>query len=373
MDCREIRPMLSAFHDNECTPAGRATVEAHLKGCPACARLLEALERLDARIEVPEPGPEYWDRFKRRVEERIVGREAAPGKAASQSRQGWIRQQLRYLIPAAAAAALIVWIVRFGGMGTYSPVPPEPRRVEEKPGPATGRPAGAPAEKRPEPARTPPSTPSPRPATSGRPDAAQGKKSVVGPASEAKPEPYAVSPRASAPADGEREIPGETEMAAEPPTRIPETPSAPPGAAMPKTASRFRAMADREEEGAGLGAAEDRSADVIRWEAGKPEAARSRLSDSSCDDARRLAAEGRFRDAEDSQRACLARDASPRAQEDGLILLAELLDRQARFTEADAVIEEARGRFPDSRALDLYRRQRPQVQSGELPFPASKR
>lgn len=358
MDCRDIRPMLSAFHDNECTPTERAAVEAHLKGCPACARLLEALERLDARVEVPEPGPGYWDRFNRRVEERIEGREAAPGKAASQSRQGWIRQQLRYLIPAAAAAALVVWIIRFGGIGTYSPVPPEPRRVEEKSGPATGRPVAAPK-------------PSPRPAPASRPEAARERKSAVGPAP--GPEPYPVPPQQSASAGREREIPGETGMAAEPSTRIPETPSAPPGAAMPKTAPRFRAMADRAEEGARLGAAEDRRADTLRREAGKPEAAESAVSESSCDDARRLAAEGRFRDAEVSQRVCLARDASPRAQEDGLILLAELLDRQARFNEADAVIEEARGRFPDSRALHLYRQQRPQVQSGELPFPATPR
>jgi hypothetical protein len=29
---------------------------------------------------------------------------------------GWIRQQFRYLVPAAAAAALVVMVVRYGGM-----------------------------------------------------------------------------------------------------------------------------------------------------------------------------------------------------------------------------------------------------------------
>lgn len=314
MDCLHVRPMLSAFHDNEISPAGRAAVEAHLQGCPACARLLAAMERLDANVEVPEPGPEYWDRFNRRVEDRIEGRPAVPGKVVSSPRREWMRHPWSYLIPAAAAAILVVWVVRFSGMSVYSPVSTEPQRVEKKMEPAAVSPAAAPAEKRAEPARQPAAKSSPRTA-----------------------------------------------------------PVPPPSSASADAATRFRATADRAEEGTRLGAAEDRRAETLRKDAAKPEAAGSVLSEASCDDARRLAAEGNFRGAESSQRACLASEASPRAQEDGLVFLAELLDRQARFNEADAVIEETRARFPDSRALDLYRRQRPQVQSGELPFPAAPR
>lgn len=328
MDCLHVRPMLSAFHDNEISPAERAAVEAHLQGCPACARLLAAMERLDANVEVPEPGPEYWDRFNRRVEDRIEGQPTVPGMVVSPPRREWMRHQWSYLIPVAAAAILVVWVVRFSGMSVYSPVSTEPQRVEKKSEPAAGSPAAAPAEKRAEPVRPSAAKSSPRTAP--------------------------VPPPASASADAEKEISDKPGRTAE-------------------SATRFRATADRAEEGTRLGAAEDRRAETLRKEAAKPEAAGSVLSDASCDDARRLAAEGNFRGAESSQRACLASEASPHAQEDGLVFLAELLDRQARFDEADAVIEETRARFPDSRALDLYRRQRPRVQSGELPFRAAPR
>jgi len=83
---------------------------------------------------------------------------------------------------------------------------------------------------------------------------------------------------------------------------------------------------------------------------------------STCEQARALAERERIREAEVAQRACLAQDRSATAQEKGLVFLAELLDRQARFSEADAVIAEVDRQFPQSRPLDLYRRQRPMVQ-----------
>ncbi len=97
-----------------------------------------------------------------------------------------------------------------------------------------------------------------------------------------------------------------------------------------------------------------------------------RLPVSGCEEARSLAARERFKDAEAAQRACLAREDSPAAQESGLVFLAELLDRQHRFAEADTVIEEAQERFPRSRPLELYQQQRPQVQGGRVPYPAER-
>ncbi|MGA8754438.1 hypothetical protein, partial [Candidatus Deferrimicrobium sp.] len=82
---------------------------------------------------------------------------------------------------------------------------------------------------------------------------------------------------------------------------------------------------------------------------------------SPCELARTLAERERIREAEDSQRACLAQDPSANAQEKGLVFLAELLDRQARFAEADAVITEVDRRYPQSRPLAVYRQQRPWV------------
>ena len=94
-----------------------------------------------------------------------------------------------------------------------------------------------------------------------------------------------------------------------------------------------------------------------------------RLSASRCEEARSLASRGRFKEAEAAQRACLAADASPPAQESGLVFLAELLDRQERFADADAVIDDVDRQFPRSRPLDLYRQQRPLVQKRPLEVP----
>ncbi|HLN79456.1 MAG TPA: hypothetical protein VK185_00525, partial [Candidatus Bathyarchaeia archaeon] len=83
---------------------------------------------------------------------------------------------------------------------------------------------------------------------------------------------------------------------------------------------------------------------------------------SPCEMARTLAERERFREAEDAQRACLAGKLPEPAREKGLVFLAELLDRQSRFADADEVIAEVDRRFPQSRPLDLYRQQRPMVQ-----------
>jgi hypothetical protein len=85
--------------------------------------------------------------------------------------------------------------------------------------------------------------------------------------------------------------------------------------------------------------------------------------------ARTLAAQERLGKAEAAQRECLAKDPSPPTQEKGLIFLAELLDRQARFAEADEVLTEVHRQFPKSLPLDLYRQQRPMVQKQPLPVP----
>ena len=83
---------------------------------------------------------------------------------------------------------------------------------------------------------------------------------------------------------------------------------------------------------------------------------------SHCELARTLAERERFREAEVAQRACLAGDLPEPEREKGLVFLAELLDRQARFAEADAVLAEVERLYPQSRPLDLYRQQRPMVQ-----------
>ena len=80
--------MLAAYHDGELAPADRARVDEHLRGCGECSAVLARLARVDANVDVPDPGPEYWERFNRRVMER-VDRRGRPGEGvAAETRVG---------------------------------------------------------------------------------------------------------------------------------------------------------------------------------------------------------------------------------------------------------------------------------------------
>ena len=54
-------------------------------------------------------------------------------------KHGWLRQQYRYLVPAAAAAALVVMVVRYGGMHPGAPTPAVPPAVSEPAPPDSAR------------------------------------------------------------------------------------------------------------------------------------------------------------------------------------------------------------------------------------------
>jgi len=144
MDCRETQTLLTAFHDGELQASDRARVEEHLRGCPECGARRADLARVDQAAGVPDPGPAYWDRFNARVMERVDREADGPGVAVLRPKHGWMRQQLRYLVPAAAAAALVVGIVRYGGMHPGAPTPILPPTVSERAAPV---PAGQPTAK----------------------------------------------------------------------------------------------------------------------------------------------------------------------------------------------------------------------------------
>src|SRR5512146_2479120 len=331
MDCRKAQEMISAYHDGELPVADRERVEAHLRSCPDCAALLDSIARIDAAAEVPDPGQEYWRRFNRRVEERIAGEEARPHTpAAPVPKRGWVRHQLRYLIPAAAAAVLLVVVLRTIGQVPGVPAPTVTHPAAEAP-------------------RVPAYPEAPAPA------ARAGKERAA---------PAAI-PRAA----GEKAIADR----ARPQGAIPEAPAPSPEAS--REIPVPGPVASGESGGkAAAPAAQGMAASMVReLEAAKVrEATGVRPPLSGCGEARSLAARERFKDAEAAQRACLARDDSPAAQESGLVFLAELLDRQRRFAEADAVIKETQARFPGSRPLERYRQQRQQVQSGRVPYPAGR-
>ncbi|MEK6779285.1 MAG: zf-HC2 domain-containing protein, partial [Candidatus Deferrimicrobiota bacterium] len=135
MDCLKTQPQLTAFHDGELPDADRVRVEEHLRGCPGCRALLADLARADEAAGVPDPGPGYWDRFNARLEDRIEREAEGPRVAVLRPKQGWMRQQLRFLVPAVAAAALVVVVVRYGGLNPGAPTPTIPQAVSEPAGP----------------------------------------------------------------------------------------------------------------------------------------------------------------------------------------------------------------------------------------------
>ncbi|UCD47563.1 MAG: zf-HC2 domain-containing protein [Deltaproteobacteria bacterium] len=303
MDCRETQTLLTAFHDGELPDADRTRVENHLRDCPECGRLLADLARADEVAGVPDPGPGYWSRFNARVADRIEQEAEDPGPAVLRPKQGWMRQQLRFLVPAVAAAALVVVVVRFGGRTPVAPTSTHP-------------PAG----------------------------------SVT--------EPSALDAAGQRTAKGEMVSP-----AASPPVTEPQF------AAKEEAPSGLRTEKDQ----IALEAPPATSVGTARAKAGpSPLPSPPARAPSPCEMARTLSAQEHLREAEAAQRECLAQDPAPPTQEKGLIFLAELLDRQARFAEADEVLTEVHRQFPKSLPLTLYRQQRPTVQKQHTPAPAAR-
>lgn len=336
MDCRET-PLLTAFHDGEMPAADRAKVEEHLRGCPECAARLADLARVDRAAGVPDPGPAYWDRFNARVMERVEREADGPKVTVLRPKDGWVRQQLRYLVPAAAAVALVVGIVRYSGTRPDSPGPTVPPVVSV---PAAPDPAGERMAK-------------------GEPASRATKKAEGTAVPRRAPPPILADEQFAAATREEQDRPGDRSVSPQatyrgtPPGSQPVP--APDGMAAGMQAERKKMAeatapiteqqaAARARSGSGVGIAKVTS------------------SGSPCELARTLAERKRFREAEDAQRACLAEDLPEPYREKGLVFLAELLDRQGRVSEADAVIAEIRRQFPESLPLDLYLRRRPAAQ-----------
>ncbi|HBX42668.1 MAG TPA: hypothetical protein DEH27_02140, partial [Deltaproteobacteria bacterium] len=337
MDCRETQTLLTAFHDGELPNADRTRVENHLQGCPECGRLLADLARADEVAGVPDPGPGYWDRFNARVADRIERKAEVPRVAVLRPKQGWMRQQLRFLVPAVAAAALVVVVVRFGGRGPVAPKPavPPAESVEERSALDSAGQRMAKGEVEP-------------PAAKKTVDAAvserltaESKRAAEAPTAAIATERFPAPVREERDRLADRSLPEEKEGALRDHAAAPAgigAPSPPPAEpqhpAKAESASGMRIGKDQvaaEAPAGPVGKAKER-------EAPSTLSSDATRTPSPCELARTLAAQEHLEKAEAAQRECLAQDPSPPAQEKGLIFLAELLDRQARFAEADEVL-----------------------------------
>jgi hypothetical protein len=413
MDCRETQTLLTAFHDGELSDADRTRVEKHLHVCPECLRLLADLARADKVADVPDPGPGYWDRFNARVADRIEREAEVPGVAVLRPKPGWMRQQLRFLVPAVAAAALVVVVVRYGGHNPVAPKPTPPpaaavtepsapdsagqRTANEEHEPPAAKKTEKAAVSRRRPAETnraaeAPAAPPPAIAKKRFPAMARDDRGRLAERIQSEEIEVRSRDRAAAPAGID---------AISPPPLPPDrsaTGASPPVAVAdgtpPKTEEEGNKMAEaappatepqlaaKAETATGMRTEKEKSAaeapPAISAGEARAKASPSPLSSnlarasSPCETARTLAAQERFREAEAAQRECLVEDPSPPTQEKGLIFLAELLDRQARFAEADAVLTEVHRKFPNSLPLTLYRQQRPMVQKQQMPAPVTR-
>jgi anti-sigma factor RsiW len=414
MDCRETRELLIAFHDGELPEADRARVEAHLAGCDGCRALLSDLARTDDAVGVPDPGPEYWERFNARVMDRVAREADGPAVATLRPKRSWLRDQWRYLVPAAAAAALVIAVVRHAGFDPGAPpASVAPQAVPERANPL---PPGNPSVDSPAPSRPRSPVPVPdgqRPATA-KAESRPAELPVVADRLAASKE-TSIAASGPPPARERLDAPANEMVvkSAPPPPPAPlqakaeryALPAPAPAAPAPTADARGGAAFSEAERSAYDGLREAKSletrilgkakrsvAEPVRPEtfsagatlagAAGPGPAPAAKADASpgaaardreppCEKARRLYAEGRYREAEIAQRACLAADESPESQESGTVFLAELLDRQSRFAEADSLLAKAQRRFPLSRSLDDYRQQRPAIQRQQM-IPAAR-
>ena len=359
MDCRETQTLLTAFHDGELPAADRARVEAHLRGCPGCGALLAGLARADRAVGVPDPGPAYWDRFNARVMDRVEREADGPKAAVLRPKHGWMRMQLRYLVPAAAVATLVVVVVRYGGMHPGAPAPAVPPAVSEPAAPVL------PNERFATVTREERGRPADRSVSAGNEEASRDRASA--PAAITVPSPAPPMTYQRAPDGQGRPGAGAGRDATE---SVAPAAGSPPVPAADGMLSGVQAER-KKMAGAGALMAEQQSAGKAKSASGM-RIAKESSPGSPCEPARTLAERERFREAEVAQRACLAGDLDAPSREKGLVFLAELLDRQARFAEADAVIEEVDRQFPQSRPLDRYRQQRSMVQKQPAAVPVTR-
>lgn len=389
MECRETQTLLTAFHDGELPAAERVRVEEHLRGCTECAARLADLARADRAAGVPDPGPAYWDRFNARVMDRVAREADGQRVAVLRPKSGWMRQQLRYLVPAAAAAALVAMVVRYGGIYPGAPTPTVPPAVSERAAPDSAGQRMAKADPESD-GQGWPSAGAGRDATGSVAPARATKKAESSAGTRRVPPPVLANERLAAVSREERDrladrsVPEGNEEASRERASAPAAigvPSPPPmtfrgapAGSPPVTAADGMPsgmQAERKMAGAAAPMAEQHVAGKATSAPGM-RVAKEPAPGSPCELARTLAERERIREAEAAQRACLAQDPSASAQEKGLVFLAELLDRQARFAEADAVITDVDRQFPQSRPLELYRQQRPMVQRQPTTVPVTR-
>jgi hypothetical protein len=110
---------LSAYGDGDLSPAERATIRAHIDGCPSCARAaaeMAAVVAASRSLDRPEPPPTLWPAIEGRLA-RLSREDARPRR--------WLPAWLFGAGALAGAAAVLLVVVGVrGGAGTAGHAPP---------------------------------------------------------------------------------------------------------------------------------------------------------------------------------------------------------------------------------------------------------
>ena len=102
-NCNHIRGQLSAYVDNETSPAERAAIERHLGGCSHCRRELEQLKMLAAGVTaLPrlQPAPQFLADVRRKI--------AREGKPVRSTWWDYLFRPVWLKVPLEAIAALAI-------------------------------------------------------------------------------------------------------------------------------------------------------------------------------------------------------------------------------------------------------------------------
>jgi len=103
MDCREVQGFIHAFLDGEFDEEERVVFSAHVRTCEGCRRRVE-----------------FEESFRHKMRQSLVEEQRAPAALRGRVRQAlareerpesWVIRGLRWMVPAAAAAALLIGTV----------------------------------------------------------------------------------------------------------------------------------------------------------------------------------------------------------------------------------------------------------------------
>jgi anti-sigma factor RsiW len=128
MDCKELRTLADAYLDGEVTPAVKAEIEAHLKGCAGCRAELAARKDFSRRLKA---GASYYE-APEGLARALAGRLPEGGKVLPIARPAPAGSREAAWRPLALAASFLLAVLVSGGAGYMASLPAEGDRITQQ-------------------------------------------------------------------------------------------------------------------------------------------------------------------------------------------------------------------------------------------------